>query len=298
MPSSSRRAFLAACAALSAGCLDRSSGGDGDSTPDTIGSPTPSDRRTTSGERTSPGPPSETPSTTPDEETPPPNPTVDADAHTVTLGETVDGVTVANTRLQVAVVTYGTHSDVRYVDGGQFLIVRVSSEAKSVRGLRLGAVTGASARLSDARRLNRRELSPTESDVAFPLPVAETDSAAVVWHRPDERDVRWELPDDVVADLADAPDFEVRSFEVPDVAKDGEVIEATVEVVNVGDQDGTFIAELGSAAISDQGEVSVEVPAGETVALTSNVDADFGESDELTVVLRWRETVRRTVKRQ
>lgn len=302
MPSPSRRALLGVLAALATGCIGQTNP-PGDTLTETTstasGPSTESSPRTATDDLSSPSPSPETTVDAPNDETPPPRPTVDPDAVAVPLGETVDGVTVADTRLRPAVVVHGVHSDVRYPDEGQqFLLVRVSVDGDAPRPGRFGAVTAASATLSDGFDASSPGSSADEADLAFPLSVGATDAAAVVWSRPTERDVRWELPDAVVSDLADAPSFEVRAFEVPDTASEEESVEVCVVVANVGDEDGTFLAELGSDAVSDQSEARLHVPAGETATLRTAVTVRFFDSEEAGIVLRWRETLRRTVTRR
>ncbi|MFB6221285.1 MAG: hypothetical protein ABEH90_07580, partial [Halolamina sp.] len=98
-------------------------------------------------------------------------------------------------------------------------------------------------------------------------------------------DVRWELSADVRSAISNPPRFEVRDFAAKDVP--GDEIEISVTVSNNGERDGRFLAEAGDTEMSDQPEIEVAVPAGETVSATRRVLASFRDREEVTVVLRW-----------
>jgi len=127
--------------------------------------------------------------------------------------------------------------------------------------------------------------------LGFAVPTdAGISEAAVVWNGP--REVRWPLPDDLVAKLASAPEFSLDGFRVPETAREGVAIDVELDVANTGDRDGHFLAELGNGAISDQPEIGVAVPAGETVTASRPVEARFFDG-AMDVVCRWEGGVRR-----
>lgn len=261
----SRRQLLTALAVATAGCL-----GDQPATPpDGTDSTPPSD---------SPTPPTDSP----------------ADATTYALGESHQGpgggtVTVASAAVHVSITSLhvtgsSAHPDVGVREDAQFLVADVEPHDLEAFGVTV-----------DGERVERNVYEPFGPDdglVAFEVPLADADSAAVVWTGGDDR-VRWELPDDVVADLAVRPAFEVRRFEVADAVDAGDPIPVTLEVANVGDRDGRFLAELGAVVLSDVGEAWFDVPAGETVtedlSLTPSIYTPmYGSSgDDLKVVLDW-----------
>lgn len=129
--------------------------------------------------------------------------------------------------------------------------------------------------------------------VAVEVPVGRYDRAAVAWRRPGAGTVQWALPRAQVRALGRVPAFDVLRFGVPDSVHEGESIDVTLEVANVGDRDGRFLAELGAVVLSDVGEVRFDVPAGESVSheetltpsLYTPMSGDKG--DPLRVVLNW-----------
>lgn len=219
--------------------------------------------------------------------------------------ETPDGwsLTVENVSVRHGVVQFGTvHPDPRWEPGAQFVAADAAVDGD-------GAPDPADLNLfvrTDALDRSDRYYVHAEGDAddrrqrfGFPVPTDPAPSrAAVVW-RPDEGPlVRWVLGDDRVSALGAAPEFAVESFDVPETAVPESEFEATLTVRNDGDRDGTFLAEVGNAGISDQPEVEFEVPAGETATGMASVDAYFGDSEELEIVLHWEDgTRRRTVRR-
>lgn len=94
----------------------------------------------------------------------------------------------------------------------------------------------------------------------------------------------WQLPATVLSRLRDPPAFEVRRFDV--VAEENGDATATFEIRNVGGHDGTFIAELGSTDISDQSEIRVPIPAGETVTQQKSISL-HSDPEKDTIILDW-----------
>lgn len=132
--------------------------------------------------------------------------------------------------------------------------------------------------------------------VAFPLAVDPApDAGGVIWSNLDGRTVQWELPTELVAAIGLRPSFELQEFDAWDVP--GDEVAVSVTVANSGAGDGRFLAEAGNERISDQPEIAVGVPSGETVTRSRNVWAEFGDTEEVTVVLGWRDTrLERTVQ--
>lgn len=215
--------------------------------------------------------------------------------------ETHDGrsVTVHDAWVQRSVVRVGTHTDVAVIPDRQFVVadvsvVRESETTDGSRSRRLDRQFQVSLDGTDYPRDEHvRWVADCDRDPAgyllgFPVPVEQFQHVAVAWQDGDAPRLSWPLDADVRERIARAPAFEVRGFEVPDAVEREEAFEATLTVANVGDRDGDFLAELGSTDISDTPELSVEVPAGETVTHRERVDPYILEgSSELTLVLGW-----------
>lgn len=132
---------------------------------------------------------------------------------------------------------------------------------------------------------------------AFPAPISDATSGAIVWFRDADSKVRWKLPSETVDVLGQAPSFTVRSFDAPDSVSRGEAVEASFTVANTGERDGRFITEFGAGPISDHGEVTIDVPAGTEQTHTGLLDPHYSDdTTEIQVTLNWgRERLHRTV---
>jgi len=264
-----------------------------------LGSKSPGTRATdgTTAESTSETPPP-TEKTTDPRETPPPT----ADPETLALGEsfeTPDGetVTVRDVRVQRAIFTVGVHVDPYAVAGEQFVLADATASDDDFRYLSVVA----DGRVVDTER--QVALAPPPSDgtdtlraVAVPAPL-DVDRAAVVWDGPSGARGRWPLDDDHLHALANPPEFSVESFEISESVECGSSFTASLTVANSGSGDGIFRAELGATTISDTPELSVEVPAGESVTVERALEPYFPENaDEITVRLNWSaDAIERTV---
>lgn len=202
-------------------------------------------------------------------------------------------VTVSGLAVRHGMVKAGTvHPDPVWTDGAQSLLADVAVEGEADPA---DINVTATADTLDERPNRYFGFAPDSPKsvqrlgFAIPTDPAPTE-ASIVWYGP--REVRWPLPDALVAKLGRAPDFSVEAFEVPDSAQVGTAISVDLKVANTGARDGRFLAELGDAAISDQPEIEVSVPAGETVTVTESIDTRFTEG-EMTVVLRWEGGVQR-----
>lgn len=125
--------------------------------------------------------------------------------------------------------------------------------------------------------------------VAIRVPIREATDAAVVWTRADGSQPRWRLPTSVVDRLAAAPEFEVRSWSVPDSVAYGEAFDGSVTVANEGTRDGRFLTTFGVKQGSlGVPEVSTTVPTGETRTLETTIHPHYFEGIEtLRVILDW-----------
>ena len=135
--------------------------------------------------------------------------------------------------------------------------------------------------------------------VAFGVPrdVAIT-QGHVSWQTESDTELAaWPLADQTATTLNEPPDFTVQSFHVPEIATEDSSTEVVFEVENTGGSDGTFIAELGSMELSDQGEISFTVPVGKTISHTENVSLIGQAGSTETVILNWgRNEIERTVR--
>lgn len=284
-------AFGAALAAPVAGCSESDSTAD-EQSPTAEPSPTPEPTRTgrTTGTASVAGSPASTGTASGPVTLDP------GEAYATDAGWSV---AVENLAVRASVVEHGpTHWDPRWTEGGQFvaadLVVRGDGgpdPADLPVACRTDTVDGAGRVFvaADSNRDDRRQR------VAFPVPASpEPTDGAVVWTPEAGPEVRWRLPDAVLAAVARPPAFELREFAVEHAP--GDEVDVTLTVANAGEGDGTFLAEVGAAAMSDQGEVTVDVSAGETRTVTRRVYVETDAADETTVVLRWRgETLERTV---
>jgi hypothetical protein len=116
---------------------------------------------------------------------------------------------------------------------------------------------------------NRDPVDPESIDdhlAALPIPIGPVDSGSVVWVG-SAPDVRWELPSDVFSLMADAPRFEIRSFEPRPMAAGG--FELDLAVANTGDRDGVWLAQVSIRAANDISDVfGYSISQGETIHRT------------------------------
>lgn len=242
-------------------------------------------------------PPTDSPTTDRTTTTPPANqsgPMIRQPGEAYETGDVA--VTVSGLAVRHGMVKFGSvHPDPIWKEGFQFLLASVAVEGDEDPATLDVTMT---ADTLDERPDRYYRFAPDTPESVQPLGFAvPTDpapsEASIVWHGP--REVRWRIPDELVTRLGRAPDFSLEGFRAPESAPRGTSLGVTVEVANNGDRDGRFLAELGNAATSDQPEIAVSVPAGETVTSTQSVDARFAEG-EMTVLLRWEGGVqRRTV---
>jgi hypothetical protein len=198
-----------------------------------------------------------------------------------TTVETDDGtVTVSAPRLRkLALLDSGIWGDVRAADG-QFLLVDVEIDGtafgedfEALRSLPLSASVDGSIVDDDPRIVAVVPPGQPPDDpenfqrhaIGFDVPTGTADAAAVV--RRDEPRVRWQLDAPVRDHLGAAPDYELEDLAfTPD---DEGVIEASVTVSNVGDRDGTWLAQFSVQHANDDSDVvGFRVPAGETISRT------------------------------
>ncbi|MFC6988297.1 hypothetical protein ACFQJD_05430 [Haloplanus sp. GCM10025708] len=278
-PATTRRAVVVAVVSAGAGCLTGQSPG------------TPTGSQTTGEPTTSPTPP--TPSETP------------ADDRTRAVGdayETAEGwtVTVENVAVRHGVRKFGTvHVDPVWADGAQFVVadVVVDGDGPDVTDLDVAVEVDTLDRSGRIYVHSERNADETRQRFGYAVPTDPApERAALVWRPNAGPTVRWALDSAAVRALGAAPEFSVESFTAPETAT-GSELETTLTVRNAGERDGRFLAEVGDAAMSDQPEFALDVPAGETATGRPTVSAHF-DDDEVTVVLRWENgTKERRVRR-
>jgi len=205
--------------------------------------------------------------------------TTTTDTTTTTTDVALEAVTV---RRSIRVVGSAHWS----VEPGLFVVAAFSAPGierpHGVAAREVVLVLDGDVRVPSDRSLVENSQRPDAASVAFPVPEAGVDvtSGRVAWG---ERS--WDLPERVLARLAAPPAFTVRRFEVPKTTPVGEDVTATLTVENVGGSDGRLLAELGSSALSDRPEVTVEVPAGERVTRQLEVNVVTYEPGGIRVVL-------------
>lgn len=273
MQSPSRRALLSALATLPlSACL----GGDGSGT----ATPATATERPTDGTQS----PTSSPTTSAKPVVREPGTAYETDEF---------AVTVSDLAVRHGMVTFGSvHPDPLWESGAQFLLATVSVTGEvDPANLRVTATADTLSERPDRYYGFAPDASASVQPLGFVVPTdpAPTE-AAVVWHGP--RTVRWPVPDELVRALGRAPDFSLKDVSVPESARPGGTLDVTFTVANDGARDGRFLAELGNAAMSDQPEIELAVPAGETVTATRSVEARFVEG-ELTVRFQWEGGVQR-----
>ncbi|WP_415379333.1 hypothetical protein [Halosimplex sp. TS25] len=206
-------------------------------------------------------------------------------------------LTVERVAVQIAVVEYGpTHWDPNWAEEGQFVVadVAVSGEdAPDPADLHVTCRTDAADGSGPVFVAADSNDDDVRQRIGFEVPASPAPAAgAIVWTPDDGPEVRWVLSDDRLATIARPPEFDLREFGVENAP--GDEVAVTLTVANTGAGDGTFLAEVGDAAMSDQPELAVEVPAGETRTVTRRVRFqnvwNDGDDEPATVVLRYRET--------
>lgn len=131
-----------------------------------------------------------------------------------------------------------------------------------------------------------RSSEPSET-FAFPVDIDPSpESVGIVW-KPER--VRWEVGPGVVAEVPNAPRFEIRSFSAPAETERGTDVTLSVTVANVGEADGTFRAEFGPTSYSHVGVISVDVPQGGTTTYEDSFRGYLEGEDDVSYLLDWGE---------
>lgn len=212
----------------------------------------------------------------------------------LSLGEqaTVDSgrVSVQEARVQRSVVVYDVshHTGVVAADDSLFLVASIATQAD----VSAGTVRGSMELVVDGDEQPPIDdvLPPGEEtiNVAFRLPIGlDARELALDWRDEDGVVASWSLPDRVRQQLGTPPEFEVRSFEVPESVPAFTEFDVTVTVRNTGSGDGTFRAELGLASRSDGDIVETEVEAGETGTIVEELLVQGEPGDVETTILDW-----------
>lgn len=232
-----------------------------------------------------------------------PTDTARSSTATLDLGEPIESpegwsVTLSNVRVRSIALRAGVHLDPVGVADGQFVLVDVAVDGDPNGTATSGflpdpadfAVT-----LDGAVTVERRGFwagragRPAERNGTFAAPVlsADADRAAIRWRVPDPP-VEWRLAAAHREAIANAPEFDVRTFSVPDSVEPGDSFDATLTVANTGARDGRFLAELGATTISDTPELSFDVPVGAAVDHVEPLSPHYPtDAEELRIVLNW-----------
>lgn len=223
-----------------------------------------------------------------------PSPSTNGTATLTATGETtlaVDDVTVELTAPRVrpsavAVVTSSTHLGVLDAPRTQYFIVDAQSAGATMSeaGLRLD-VDGTT--IAETFQWVARAESESKGTVAFAVPHGQYSRATLVLDR-DEGVDRWRLPTQIIRRLSTPPVFELTSFAVPDSVVVGNRFQASFTVENTGERNARFPTEFGGGQLSDTGEVSIHVAAGESTTYDGTIDPYYDNRPEsIPVVLDW-----------
>lgn len=194
-------------------------------------------------------------------------------------------VELSTPQVRASVLEIVTHVDVRAEPGVQFLVLTAASDA-AIDELPLSLVTDGTPVDQQVSSVGHPE-SETNVTVTVPVPVNEYDTATFVLESGGESD-RLAVPDTVVTALGNAPEFTVTSFDVPDSVTHGDTFEASFTVANDGTRDARFLAEFGHGQLSDTGEVSIAVPAGEQRTHTGAIEPYYDTNlNVVPVILDW-----------
>lgn len=200
---------------------------------------------------------------------------------------------VAIYRVRRGIIEWGTvHTDAVVPEDRQFLQVGVRTDGEGAPDPSelcfVAEIDGERPYGGCASRLEAvsREKFGQVHAVPVPLPT-DANAVAVVWHSGDGYEPRWTVPTRTVAALRRVPEFVVEDLAVPESVADGEEFEVEITLRNDGDRTDWFVAELGFASASDGLDLEIPLDPGERVTVPRTLPAQFGEEDELTVVLDW-----------
>ncbi len=191
------------------------------------------------------------------------------------------------------VVKAGVHSEVYRRPDTQYVIVDVSTDGvpDPVQTVRDAVRLSLDSRQYSVveRDLYRNQRKKNAVSVALSAPASvSANTGKVVWTGESSApDAAWRVPQDVLDALTAPPEFAVTAFEVPAETTEGSAIEAAVTVRNSGGSDGTFVAELGPTSRSDQPEVRLRVPRGETTTRVESVRLYGKAGSDETITLDW-----------
>jgi len=214
------------------------------------------------------------------------------------LGESAESrdgtpVTVSAARIRKIVYSVDVGTMVHPFPGGdaeaQFLVADVSTaDGGDVSTLPLAVTLDGDVVADDAYRI---EPTPgANGALAFRVPVSAPAAGAVEWRPSPERRYRWTLLESVLTTVGRSPTFAVRRFDVPDAIERGARFTATLEVENVGDRDGHFLAvvyDQGSGSVPLVTKFAFEVQTGESVTRELSGGAVEGDRSNVTAVLDW-----------
>jgi len=210
-------------------------------------------------------------------------------------------IRITGLRVERMIATFlaSTHVVVRGSSNHQFLVVglaieddRLENEAVAVRnGLRC-SIDGNSFGVAPDRIPEFRVDPPSTFELPFRVPLETAAvSGRVRWATDDAVILDRPLPSRTLSALRNPPEFVVQSFRVPPEVREERDVVAAIDVENVGDGDGRFLAELGSTVFSDQPEIEAVVPAGRRATIHEPVRLASGVRGachpEQTVVLDW-----------
>lgn len=126
-------------------------------------------------------------------------------------------------------------------------------------------------------------------NIAYRLPLTlDASRGRILWGPySDTARAAWTLPDAVITQLNNPPEFTVHAFTVPEEVASFDPFDVTIDVENTGAGDGEFKALLGNSRATDSAPLSVALAHGErtTVSETEQIDGEPG--DTRTIYLDW-----------
>lgn len=216
----------------------------------------------------------------------------------LTIGETAaigDGSAtpfIATAQRSVFVFDGSHHYDIVMEPDAQYLVVSMRTK-KPVDGNR--AARASTALILDDERY-------PASDHYFPLPStggfkvgyrvplsASPQDGRLVWTDEDGGApiAEWTLSAETITGLNQPPAFDVVSFDGPDTVASFEPFDISITVENTGAGDGVFRAELGIGSRSDLSPYRVDVPVGERITATNEMQVSGRPGETETIILDW-----------
>lgn len=124
--------------------------------------------------------------------------------------------------------------------------------------------------------------------IAYRLPLQlNATSGHINWTTGDTTIATWTLPEEVIQQLNNPPEFNVQSFNVPEEAAAFEQFDVKIDVENTGRGPGTFKALLGNSNTTDSEPIRIPLSKGERKTLTVSAQLSGNPGETRTLYLDW-----------